>query len=107
MPKSKRSNNDKISVDGLVINSKKHSDPEPRNGSTSLNRQQHPYKQEFSKSFQPNQVQDVLKPAYDPSSMTQATTTTGDNTIKNLYSKKQGSSFTDKKELQSNQRSNY
>ena len=30
---------DKISVDGLTLEQKKHSDPEPRNGSTSLNTQ--------------------------------------------------------------------
>lgn len=99
VPKTKRSGIDKISYDGLQITNKKHSDPEPRNGSTSLKRQpnQGPYRQEFSKSFNPNQAQDVLKAVHEPSFITQATTASGDQTIKNLYSKKQGSSFTEKK----------
>ena len=56
VPKTKRSGIDKISVDGLALDKKKYSDPEPRNGSTSLNRKPNepPYMQEFSKSFQPN-----------------------------------------------------
>ena len=58
-PKSKRSAIDQISYDGLVVHSKKNSDPEPRSGDVIYEQQ---YKKEFSKSYQPDNLEEEMKP---------------------------------------------
>lgn len=63
-----------MSIEGLNLTEKKYSDPEPHNDNSIMQRTpEYPYKQEYSKSIQPNAL-NSFKTFKEPSFITQATT---------------------------------